>query len=192
MKTVIQKLNKVKPNPKNPRIIKDGKFKKLVKSISEIPEMLMMRPIMVDEDNIVLGGNMRLKACREIGMKEVPTITYTRELHAKSDQCLIYKKTYEQTCDRLIITDNASFGEWDWDVLANKWENKDLTDWGLDVWQSEIDEFTDDEFEEGIEFTENEEVVVTFKMPKYEYEKVAKLIEGLLNKHPNIVCRIQN
>tara|TARA_R110000744_G_scaffold134922_1_gene244217 strand:+ start:11788 stop:12366 length:579 start_codon:yes stop_codon:yes gene_type:complete len=192
MKITYQKLSKVKPNPKNPRVIKDAKFKKLLNSIKELPEMLELRPIMLDEDNVVLGGNMRLKALRELGVKEVPTIIYTKKVHIESDQWLIHKKTYEQVCDRLIITDNASFGEWDWDVLANLWESKDLNDWGLDVWQSDMEEFVDDEMVLGMDVDENGDVVINLKMPKYDYEQCARLVEQLLEKHPNIVCRIQN
>jgi hypothetical protein len=113
-------VSKIKPNPTNPRIIKDGKFQKLVKSIQEFPEMLDLRPIVVDEDMVVLGGNMRLKACIAAGLKEVP-IKVAESL------------TSEQKAE-FIIKDNASFGEWDWDLLANEWEASDLSDWGIDVW----------------------------------------------------------
>lgn len=113
------KINEVKTNPKNPRLIKDDKFRKLVKSIQEFPQMLELRPIVVDENNIVLGGNMRLKACKEAGLKEVPII-----------------KASELTEDeqrQFIIKDNVSGGEWDWEMLANEWHSEQLEDWGLDV-----------------------------------------------------------
>lgn len=107
------------PNPSNPRIIKDDKFKKLVKSIQEFPQMLELRPIVVDSNMVVLGGNMRLKACIAAGLKEVPIIV--------ADQL-----TDEQKGE-FIIKDNVGFGEWDWDLLANEWDVEALTDWGLEL-----------------------------------------------------------
>ena len=120
IKTV--KLSEVKNNPKNPRIIKDDKFSKLVKSIKEFPKMLEIRPIVVNADMIVLGGNMRLKACKEAGLKEVPVI-FAHDLT-------------EDEQKQFIIKDNLGFGEWDWDMLANEWEPELLEDWGLEVWKA--------------------------------------------------------
>ena len=113
------KIGKVKNNPNNPRIIKDHKFHKLVNSIKEFPKMLELRPIVVNDDMIVLGGNMRLKACKEAGLKEVFILK-------ASD---LSKKEQEQ----FIIKDNVNFGEWNWDELANDWESEKLNEWGLDV-----------------------------------------------------------
>jgi len=119
----IVKISEVKPNPKNPRIIKDGKFQKLVKSIQEFPDMLNKRPLVVftDVDNkyVVLGGNMRLKACKEIGLKEIPII--------------VADEWTEEQKNEFLIKDNVGFGEWDWDQLANEWDAEKLEDWGLDV-----------------------------------------------------------
>ena len=115
-------ISKVKGNPKNPRIIKNDKFKKLVKSIKEFPEMLEKRPIIVDENMVVLGGNMRLKASKDAGLKEVWIDIATGW-------------TQEQK-DKFVVKDNVSFGEWDWTMLANEWNSVDITDWGLDVWQN--------------------------------------------------------
>ena len=129
------KINLIKPNPNNPRIIKDDKFKKLVQSIKDFPQMLELRPIVIDENNIVLGGNMRLKACQELGLKDVPTI-YAKDL--TEDQ----KKEF-------IIKDNVGFGEWNWDDLANDWDEELLLEWGLDLPISfgEILEAEEDDFE---------------------------------------------
>jgi site-specific DNA-methyltransferase (adenine-specific) len=117
------KISEVKPNPKNPRIIKDGKFQKLVKSIQEFPDMLNKRPLVVftDVDNkyVVLGGNMRLKACKEIGLKEIPII--------------VADEWTEEQKHEFLIKDNVGFGEWDWDSLANEWDAEKLDDWGLDI-----------------------------------------------------------
>ena len=118
-------INKIKGNPSNPRIIKDEKFKKLVKSIDGFPEMLEKRPIVVDEDMMVLGGNMRWKACKDAGLKEV----WIDVAEGWSD---------EQKSE-FVIKDNANFGEWDWDVLANEWDSVQLAEWGIDVWQNEDD-----------------------------------------------------
>ena len=113
------KVSEVKANPNNPRIIKDDKFKKLVQSIKDFPEMLELRPIVVNNDGIVLGGNMRLKACKEAGLKEVPVIKAS--------------ELTEEQQKEFIIKDNVGFGEWDWEDLANNWDAEELTDWGLDL-----------------------------------------------------------
>ena len=116
---MIVKITEIKSNPNNPRIIKDDKFKKLVKSIQEFPQMLKLRPIVVNKDMVVLGGNMRLKACKEAGLKEVYIL--------KADEL-----TDEQQKE-FIVKDNVGFGEWDWDMLANEWDTDKLEDWGLDL-----------------------------------------------------------
>lgn len=130
-------IQEVKLNDSNPRVIKDNKFRKLVKSIKDFPEMLDLRPIVVNQDMVVLGGNMRLRACREAGLTEVPII-YADNL------------TEEQQ-NEFIIKDNSSFGEWDWDILANEWDVEKLDEWGLEV--PSIEEFTGVE-EQEIEFSE--------------------------------------
>jgi len=119
MNIQVVKIKDIKNNPNNPRIIKDDKFKKLVASIREFPKMLEIRPIVVNDDMIVLGGNMRLKAIKELGLTEAPVIK-------------ISDLTDEQQ-RQFIIKDNAGFGEWDWDVLANEWNVEELAHWGLDL-----------------------------------------------------------
>lgn len=113
------KITDIKPNPNNPRIIKDDKFKKLVKSIKDFPQMLELRPIVIDENNVVLGGNMRLKACIEAGLTDVP-------VKQAADLTEEQKKEF-------IVKDNVGYGEWDWDDLANNWDVEDLEEWGLDI-----------------------------------------------------------
>ena len=113
------KTKDIHANENNPRILKDDKFKKLVKSIKDFPEMLEIRPIVVNNEMMVLGGNMRLRAIQEIGLKEVPII--------KAENL-----TEEQQRE-FLIKDNVGFGEWDWDALANDWDYKELVDWALDV-----------------------------------------------------------
>ena len=127
------KITEVISNPNNPRLIKDDKFKKLVKSIQEFPDMLNVRPIVVNKDMVVLGGNMRLKAIKEAGIKEINVDIVDWN---------------EQQQKEFIIKDNASFGEWAWDDLANNWDAEELTDWGLDIpnFDANVLEAEDDDF----------------------------------------------
>ena len=119
------KLYKIKGNPNNPRIIKNDKFRKLVKSIQEFPEMLEKRPIIVDENLMVLGGNMRLKASKDAGLKEV--------------WIDIAKGWTQKQKDEFVVKDNVNYGEWEWDMLADEWDSVQLAEWGLDVWENEDD-----------------------------------------------------
>ena len=119
------KLSEIKLNPNNPRLIKDDKFKKLVNSIKEFPEMLKIRPIVVNSDMVILGGNMRYKACKEAGMKEVSII--------------IADNLTEDQQREFLIKDNTSGGEWDWEVLANEWDSEELEAWGLDLVGFDVD-----------------------------------------------------
>ena len=118
----IIKINELKTNKDKPRIIKDNKFKKLVQSIKDFPEMLKLRPIVVDENMIILGGNMRYIACIEAEIKEVPI--------------KIAKGLTDNQKKEFIIKDNSTFGEWDWDALGNEWNSEDLNNWGIDVWKN--------------------------------------------------------
>jgi len=119
------KIKDLKPNPNNPRFIRDEKFNKLKKSIKEFPEMLKLRPIVVDDNMVVLGGNMRLKALTDLGVKEVEIIKA--------------KDLTEDKKKQFIIKDNVGFGEWDWDMLANEWDAELIGDWGMDVPYTEDD-----------------------------------------------------
>ena len=136
------KISKVKPNETNPRLIKDSKFTKLVNSIKEFPEMLKLRPIVVNSNMVVLGGNMRLKACKEAGLKDVWIL--------KADNLT------EEQQKEFTIKDNVGFGEWDWDILANTFDTVQLQDWGMDVW-------TGAQEEELFGVSENEDVEFTPK-----------------------------
>jgi DNA modification methylase len=126
-------INLIKPNPDNPRLIKDEKFKQLVKSIQDFPEMLELRPIVVNDQNMVLGGNMRLKACKEAGLTDVPVIQAS-------------KLTLEQQKE-FIIKDNVGFGEWDWDTLGNEWDADQLMEWGLDIPDFKMPGAVEDDYE---------------------------------------------
>lgn len=135
MQTTEVKISEIKSNPNNPRTIRDEKFLKLVQSIKDFPEMLKVRPIVVNSDMIVLGGNMRLKACKEAGLKKIPVII--------ADDFSAEKQK------EFIIKDNVGFGDWDWSVLANEWDAEQLTDWGLDIpdFQAEEIEAEEDNYE---------------------------------------------
>ena len=136
----MEKLNiaAIKPNEENPRFITDAKFKKLVKSIKDFPEMLEARPLVIDEDNVVLGGNMRLKALKSAGIFEIPVKR-------------VEGWTAEQKKE-FIIKDNIGYGEWDWDILANNWDTDTLEDWGLTAvfFGHDVNEMTEDD----LDFTE--------------------------------------
>lgn len=119
IKTEKISLSKIKLNPNNPRLIKDDKFAKLVQSIKEFPEMLEIRPIVVNDDMIILGGNMRFRACKEAGLKEVPIVKVSG---------LSVEKQRE-----FLIKDNVSGGDWDWDMIADNWDYKKLNEWGLQI-----------------------------------------------------------
>jgi hypothetical protein len=131
----MEKLNiaAIKPNEENPRFITDAKFKKLVKSIKDFPEMLEARPLVIDEDNVVLGGNMRLKALKAAGVFEIPVKR-------------VEGWTAEQKKE-FIIKDNLGYGEWDWELVANGWDAEQLGDWGLDIPQFANPEDFGTEFE---------------------------------------------
>lgn len=165
MKTEIVKISQIKPNPQNPRIIKDNKYKKLVQSIKDFPEMLNIRPIVVNHHNIVLGGNMRLRACKEAGLKEVPIIKTK----------FTAKKQREFT-----VKDNSNFGEWDWDMLANEWDNKELENWGLDI--PTFDDLDLDEFFEEPASNPNDNIDTDKIILEYTMEESIFIKEELL-KH---------
>lgn len=116
------KVSSIKSNPNNPRVIKDAKFETLMKSILDFPQMMELRPIIVDESNIVLGGNMRLKAIKQLGYKEIPPTWIKKASDLTEDQ----KKQF-------IVKDNVGFGEWDFDDLTKNWNTEQLIEWGLDI-----------------------------------------------------------
>ena len=151
------KITEIKLNPDNPRVIKDDKFAKLKKSIQDFPQMLELRPLVIDENNIVLGGNMRLRALQDLGIDEVPTL-YAKDL------------TEEQKKE-FIIKDNLSYGEWDWNILANEWDNVKLEEWGLDVWKPS-DVNLDDFFEENGNSEKEQKFKIVLEYTEEDYEKV--------------------
>lgn len=115
-------VSEIKPNPNNPRVIRDERFKKLVKSIEEFPKMMKLRPMIINADNVVIGGNMRLKALQELGYKEIP-----------DDWVKKAEELTEEEQKRFVIADNVSFGEHDFEMLASEWDIEELSDWGVDT-----------------------------------------------------------
>jgi hypothetical protein len=142
-------ISKVRPNSDNPRYIKDEKFKKLVQSLRDFPEMANVRPIVVNKEMVVLGGNMRLKAMQEAGWSEVPV------------QVVDWSEEKQR---EFIIKDNVGFGEWDWDELANTWDEMELDVWGLDV-PNFLEMPTDDELI-GEEKNKPATMKITFTSPE--------------------------
>lgn len=126
----------IKLNQSNPRFIKDDKFKKLVQSIRDFPKMLELRPIVVDRDGIILGGNMRYRAIQELG------------LEMKDEWVKVADKLTDEERRRFIVEDNVGFGDWDWDLLANEYEKEELEEWGMDVDKWVDDEVVEDEVPE--------------------------------------------
>lgn len=162
---MVVKISEVKPNPNNPRLVKDTKFTKLVQSIKDFPKMLELRPIVVNDDMVVLGGNMRLKACKEAGLKEVPIIKAS-DLTEKEQR-------------EFIIKDNLGYGEWDWEMIANEWNEEELNEWGLDVPiynNEDLTEFFKESIQEVKE--ETQKIVLNYTLEEYELVKTELLKHG--------------
>tara|TARA_R100001082_G_scaffold28715_2_gene14421 strand:+ start:302 stop:868 length:567 start_codon:yes stop_codon:yes gene_type:complete len=169
------KINQLQPNESNPRLIKGEKFKKLVQSIKDFPEMLELRPIVIDEDNVILGGNMRYRACVEAGLKEVPV--------------KIAKGLTEEQKQEFIVKDNVGFGEWDWAMLGNEWDNVKIKEWGLDVWQPEEDisnnkDYSINSIDEKLErFLDAKIKNITIPFETQEFTNVVEKLEKLLDRY---------
>ena len=169
MNSIKTKISDIKLNPNNPRLIKDDKFIKLVKSIKDFPEMLNIRPIVVNKDMIILGGNMRFKACKEAGLKEIPVI--------------IADNLTEDQEREFLIKDNTSGGEWDFDMLANEWDIEQLEDWGLDVPTFDLNnENEDNDLSDNLETNYRIEVILSD-------EKTQELLYNELIER-NYECRL--
>jgi ParB-like chromosome segregation protein Spo0J len=138
MKTI--KLRSIKPNPDNPRYITEAKFEALKRSIRDFPEMMALRPLVVDDRGAVLGGNMRLKALGELGYEDIPAAWVIKAKDLTEDQ----RREF-------IVKDNIGFGDWDWEALSTAWADEPLGEWGLDVWSPESNLSIDFEQEEDLE-----------------------------------------
>ena len=167
------KISEVKLNPNNPRLIKDDKFTKLVKSIKDFPEMLDIRPIVVNADMVILGGNMRFKACKEAGLKEVPVI--------------IADNLTEEQQREFLIKDNTSGGEWDFEMLANEWDVDLLDDWGLEVpaFATDVDYsiLDDDDVSDQLEdMTNGVKKAIQIEFEAEHYEEAQELVKFFRDK----------
>jgi ParB-like chromosome segregation protein Spo0J len=177
------KINQLKSNESNPRIIKEAKFKKLVQSIKDFPEMLELRPIIVDENNTILGGNMRYKACVEAGLKEVPV--------------KIAKDLTDEQKQEFIVKDNVGYGDWDWDMLGNEWNNVKLAEWGMDVWQpeKEVDYSILDDLDLGSNLNEKTERVkraILIEFDASNYDEANTLIKKAREKGKDVGLIVLN
>ena len=168
------KIAEVIPNPNNPRLIKDDKFKKLVKSIQEFPDMLNVRPIVVNKDMVVLGGNMRLKAIKEAGIKEINVDIVDWN---------------EQQQKEFIVKDNVGYGEWDWNDLANNWDSEELTDWGLDIPNFNTEGFADKNKELSLDDV-TDSMTITLKYTEDEYHIVKDALLKLASTPEQAVWKL--
>jgi hypothetical protein len=159
------KLKDIKPNPNNPRVIRDYKFQKLKQSISEFPKMLSLRPMVIDENNVVLGGNMRLRVLQELGFNDIDEAWVKRSSDLTEEE----KK-------RFIIADNVAFGEWDWDTLANDWDVVDLDKWGLEI------PFYDEEVKQEESKEEEEFKTLELKFNAWDYKNVVARLKHIDSK----------
>ena len=166
------KLSDIKANPNNPRVIKGDKFKKLVKSISEFPKMMELRPMVINADNIVLGGNMRLRALKELGYKDIP------------DEWVKRAETLtEEEQRRFIIADNVGFGEHDWEVLKAEWDVEgELSEWGLDIPEWDEGVGLSDEFGEDFQLKDGDKAPfqqMTFTLADEQAEQIKNAISDI-------------
>jgi len=167
------KISKLKLHPDNPRFIKDDKFKKLVRSIIDFPQMADARPLVVNKDMVILGGNMRLRAMKEAGWKEAPVLIVDWN---------------EDRQKEFVIKDNVGFGEWDWDDVANNWDDLPLDEWGVDKPAPEFEEekeipFVDEEREINDEFRKGDVIelggIHRIIVGANTEETVQKLMDGM-------------
>jgi hypothetical protein len=165
MKITKVAINEIKVNPNNPRLIKDDKFKKLVQSVKDFPQMLDIRPIVVNDEMIVLGGNMRLKACIEAGLKQV-SIIKASDLTAEQQ-------------NEFIIKDNVGFGEWNWDHLANDWDDAQLVEWGLDLPSFDTKDFSDKNKELNFNDFEDQNYTIKLEYTEDDYNLVKDKLQQL-------------
>jgi hypothetical protein len=172
-------LKKIKPNPKNPRLIKDEKFRKLVDSIRDFPEMLEKRPLVCYTDTdgkfVVLGGNMRLKAAKEVGLKEIPVT--------------LADDWTEEKRNEFLIRDNIGFGEWDWESLANEWEMGPLSNWGLDV--PKVSEINYSAKNQEIDFEDlDTDMEIKLKFSEEDYWRVKDRLQSIAKTNEEAVLKL--
>lgn len=177
MKIELININKIKPNKNNPRIIRDVAFERLVKSIKDFPEMLEIRPIVINADMEILGGNQRYRACIDAGLKEIPIIR-AESLTAEQQR-------------KFTIKDNLSEGEWDWDALANEWNNEELNDWGLNVPDYlSADVNIDDFFEDNGESEKEQKFKIILEYTEEDYNAVQEAFKKYTGSKEDIIYKL--
>jgi hypothetical protein len=176
------KLTNIKPNPNNPRLIKDDKFSKLVQSIKDFPEMMEKRPIVcvtdVDGKIYPLGGNMRYKALKELNYKDIPDTWVT-----------MADDWAEEKRREFVIKDNVGFGEWDWEVLANEWDSEHLESWGLDIWKTNEEIDLNDFFEES-EVEKKNKRTILLEYTEDDYNSVIQAFENYTGSKEEIIFNL--
>ena len=173
------KITDLKLTDGNPRTIKDAKFEKLCSSIKDFPKMMELRPIVVDEENMILGGNMRFRAIKELGNKTIPESWIKRATGLTEEQ----KKEF-------IIKDNASFGEWDWELLANEWNPETLSNWGIDVFlPTNMDEVDLDDFFQDSEDEKDPVFKITLEYSEEDYDAVVDAFKAIPGSKEDIVAK---
>ena len=193
MKTVVimnKPINTIFAHPKNPRLIRNEKYLEQKKSIEETPEMMDLRPVIIDEDDIILGGHQRWRACKELGWKDVPVMQYTREKHLKSESFTKFNKTYELVCAEIVIKDNTHYGQFDYDILANEWDVHPLVDWGIDVWQPETDLNLDEFFSDPDPQEEQNKYKIILEYNEDEYNKMMEAFEKISGSKESIIYKL--
>ena len=188
------KIYTIKGNPKNPRIIKNDKFKILKHSIRTMPGYMKLRPVIIDEDMMVLGGNMRLKASIDLGKKEIWTDMFTQADCDDMNKIAIEEeretKTYLEYCDAIIIKDNVSSGEWEWDILANDWDSVLLNEYGLDVWENEVDvDYSEKNKEIDIDALDSD-MILKLKYTEDEYSLVREQLSKIASTPEQAVWKL--
>ncbi len=190
------KLKDIKPNPNNPRVIKDDKFEKLKRRITQSKAFGKLNPIKVDIDMIIIAGNMRYRACQDLKIKEFPVEVLTMAIYNEIIQDRVDNNlddadaTYKDICNEFIIIDNVHAGVWEYDQLANDWDSEQLNEWGLDVWQAPEDVDLDEFFEEDTSEPANPTNKIVLEYSEEEYEKIVAKFDSMDGSKENIVWKL--
>lgn len=183
-------INKIFAHKKNPRFIRNEKYLEQLKSIQETPEMMKLRPVIIDENDIILGGHQRWRACKELKWKDIPVTQYTREMHLKSESWTVYGKSYEAVGSEVAIKDNTHYGEFDYDILANEWDVHPLVDWGVDVWQDKKDLDLSEFFSEQEPQEEQNQYKIILEYSEDEYNNLMEVFEKKSGSKESIIYKL--